>query len=63
MNSQELQKYLRPVLRWWWLILLAMLIGGVSAYLILRQRPLVYISTGTVMIGTALQERNPDSQQ
>lgn len=63
MNSQELQKYLRPVLRWWWLILLAMVIGGVSAYLILRQRPLVYISTGTVMIGTALQERNPDSQQ
>jgi capsular exopolysaccharide synthesis family protein len=63
MNSQELQKYLRPVLRWWWLILLAMVIGGVSAFLILRQRPPVYISTGTVMVGTALQERNPDSQQ
>lgn len=63
MNSQELQKYLRPVLRWWWLIVLAMVIGGVSAYLILRQRPPVYISTGTVMVGTALQERNPDSQQ
>lgn len=63
MNSQELQRYLRPVLRWWWLVLLATVLGGVSAFVLMRQRPPVYISTGTVMVGTALQERNPDSQQ
>ena len=63
MNSRDLQMYLRPLQRWWWLILLAMLIGGVSAFLFLRQRPPSYISSGTVMVGTALQERNPDSQQ
>ena len=63
MNSRDLQMYLRPLQRWWWLILLAMVIGGVSAFLFLRQRPPSYISSGTVMVGTALQERNPDSQQ
>ncbi len=63
MNSRDLQTYLRPLQRWWWLILLAMLIGGASAFLFLRQRPPAYIASGTVMVGTALQERNPDSQQ
>jgi len=63
MNSRELRVYLRPLLRWWWFILLAMVLGAVSAYLLVRQRPPVYFSSGTVMVGTALQERNPDSQQ
>ncbi|BAM01670.1 MULTISPECIES: tyrosine-protein kinase domain-containing protein [Caldilinea] len=63
MNQRELQAYLRPILRWWWLILLAMALAGTSAYIFARMRPDVYIASGTVMVGTALQERNPDSQQ
>lgn len=63
MNNQEFQAYMRPVLRWWWLILLAMLLAGASAFVFARLRPAIYISSGTVMVGTAIQERNPDSQQ
>lgn len=63
MNSRELQLYLRPVLRWWWLILLAALLAGASAFVFVRMRPQVYIASGTVMVGTAIQERNPDTQQ
>lgn len=63
MNNRELQVYLRPIRRWWWLILLSTVLATVSAYIFVRQRPAVYISTGTVMVGTAIQERNPDTQQ
>lgn len=63
MNHRELQIYLRPLLRWWWLILLSALLAGVSAFIFVRLRPPVYIASGTVMVGTAIQERNPDSQQ
>jgi capsular exopolysaccharide synthesis family protein len=63
MNNRELQLYLRPILRWWWLILLAALLAGASAFVFVRLRPPVYIASGTVMVGTAIQERNPDSQQ
>lgn len=63
MSNRELQAYLRPIQRWWWLILLAMVLAGTSAFIFARMRPAVYISSGTVMVGTAIQERNPDSQQ
>lgn len=63
MNNRELQVYLRPLLRWWWLILLSAILAGASAFVFVRLRPPVYIASGTVMVGTAIQERNPDSQQ
>lgn len=63
MDNRELQMYLRPLLRWWWLILLSALLAGASAFVFVRLRPPVYIASGTVMVGTAIQERNPDSQQ
>ena len=63
MNSRELEVYLRPIFRWWWLIVLAAILAAGSAFVFTRLRPPVYIASGTVMIGTALQERNPDSQQ
>jgi capsular exopolysaccharide synthesis family protein len=63
MNSRELQIYLRPLLRWWWLIGLSAVLAAASAFVFVRMRPPVYISSGTVMVGTAIQERNPDTQQ
>ncbi len=63
MNSRELEVYLRPIFRWWWLIVLAAILAAGSAFVFTRLRPPVYIASGTVMIGTAIQERNPDSQQ
>ncbi|MBE2239257.1 MAG: polysaccharide biosynthesis tyrosine autokinase [Caldilineaceae bacterium] len=63
MNNRELQAYLRPILRWWWLIILSALLAAASAFVFVRLRPPVYISSGTVMVGTAIQDRNPDTQQ
>ncbi len=63
MTSRDLEAYLRPIIRWWWLIVLAAVLAAGSAFVFTRLRPPVYIASGTVMIGTAIQERNPDSQQ
>jgi len=63
MTSRDLEAYLRPIIRWWWLIVLAAILAAGSAFVFTRLRPPVYIASGTVMIGTAIQERNPDSQQ
>ncbi|HRW46226.1 MAG: polysaccharide biosynthesis tyrosine autokinase [Caldilinea sp.] len=63
MTSRDFEAYLRPIIRWWWLIALAAILAAGSAFVFTRLRPPVYIASGTVMIGTAIQERNPDSQQ
>ncbi|MGL4651087.1 MAG: hypothetical protein ACRC1H_16905, partial [Caldilineaceae bacterium] len=63
MSIRELKAYARPILRWWWLILLAGILSGASAYLLVRLRPPVYVVTGTLMVGSVMQERNPDANQ
>ncbi|MBW7884355.1 MAG: polysaccharide biosynthesis tyrosine autokinase [Caldilineaceae bacterium] len=63
MATSEFWKYLRPLKRWWWLIVLAGMVAGVSSMAYGLSRPLLYRSTATLMIGSAIQDPNPDNTQ
>lgn len=56
----ELKEYINPLLRWWWLILLATLVAGVFSFLAVSQEPPTYRSSATLMIGRAISDPNPD---
>jgi polysaccharide biosynthesis transport protein len=55
----ELKDYLRPLFRWWWMLLAASLIAGVSTYFYAKQQPLVYQSRTTLVIGSSVYQANP----
>jgi polysaccharide biosynthesis transport protein len=50
----ELEQYLRIFGKYWWLILIIALIGGVSAIYFTSQQPLQYRSTATLLLSPAL---------
>jgi succinoglycan biosynthesis transport protein ExoP len=56
-----LYQYVRPLLRWWWLILISAVIGAVSGYLGARDMPRHYQARTTIMVGQALLNPNPSS--
>jgi succinoglycan biosynthesis transport protein ExoP len=60
---QFLKDYLTPLLKWWWLIILAPLIAAGSAYLFARQLPPVYQAKTTLLIGRAIQDPNPSGNE
>ncbi len=57
----DLWMYIRPLVRWWWLIAICVVIGGASGYLGARLSPRVYQSRTTLMVGQALQNPNPSA--
>lgn len=54
----ELQDYITPLRRWWWLILASVVIATLSAYLATRDLPPVYMARATLLVGTALKSSN-----
>lgn len=54
------KQYIAPIQKWWWLILAATLLAGVSSYLVTRPLPPVYQSKVTLVVGTTISEPNPD---
>lgn len=59
----ELRTYISPLLKWWWLIVLATILAGVSSFLAVRQQPPTYQSRTTLMIGRTIEELNPSGTQ
>ena len=61
--NKEIRKYLRLIVRWWWLLLVSIVVPmGISYYFVSTQ-PDVYQATATVMVGTSLENPNPDLWQ
>jgi non-specific protein-tyrosine kinase len=57
----ELKRFLMPVIRWWWLLLAATIIAAVTSFLsVWRQAP-IYQTQATLMIGSMIQDPNPNS--
>ena len=58
-----LREFVLPLRKWWWLIVLATLLGGVSGYLATRQQPPIYRTRATVMVGNAIDNPNPNGYE
>src|SRR5579859_1057874 len=57
----ELRAYVTPLLKWWWLLLAATLLAAGSSYLAARQQPASYQAHATLMLGSVIQDPNPNS--
>ncbi len=58
-----MKKYIDPILRWWWLIILCTLIAGVTCYLSVRNLPPIYEVHATLNVGSSLNKANPNSSE
>ncbi len=61
MNRETLGQSLKPLVRWWWLILVAAIVAGATSLLYVRMRPDIYQSHGTLIVGSAMRNPNPDN--
>ncbi len=57
----EILEYLRPLRRWWWLIMASVAIATVSALIATRELPPVYLARTTLLVGRAALTDNPDN--
>lgn len=56
----ECQYVLRTMLRWWWVIFLATVTAGSTAFLLSRQERFLYVSRATLQIGNTFESTRPD---
>ena len=59
----ELRRYFYPLMRWWWLLLTATLVAGVFSFVATLQQPPAYQAATTLMIGRAIEDPNPSSNE
>lgn len=59
----ELKKYFYPLIRWWWLLLAATLVAAIASFLVTLQQPPIFQSSTTLMIGRAIADPNPSSNE
>lgn len=60
MNNVDIISYLRPLLKWWWLLAVATLIAAFSSFIYTIKQPPVYQARTTVIVGSTIQDPNPD---
>ena len=59
----NLKDILAPVLKWWWLLVIACIISTSTAVWAVRGIPPVYMARTTLMIGRAIMDPNPSSYE
>lgn len=59
----EIRKYLRIAIRWWWLFLVSAVIPMAVSYYFASQQPDFYQAKATLMVGTSLENPDPDLGQ
>lgn len=59
----ELRRYLYPLRKWWWLLVTATLVAGLSSFLATLRQPPVYQTRTTLMIGRTIEDPNPTNNQ
>ena len=56
----ELRQYFNVIKRWWWLLIVGMIIPMSISYHFLSKQPALYQAKVTLMVGTTLQQLSPD---
>src|SRR5574338_379210 len=59
----NLNTYLRPLIRWWRLILSAAVLATIASAISTLFQPNMYVSRTTLVVGTTILDPNPDSGQ
>ena len=59
----EINAYLRPLIRWWRLVVIVTVLAVVASGVSTMFQPDVYVSRTTLVIGTTILDPNPDSGQ
>ena len=59
----EFKQYIKPLVKWWWLILAATLVASVSSFLATRQQPYNYAASATLLVGRSIQSTNPQDYE
>ena len=59
----ELNKYIFPLRKWWWLVAASTLIAAIFSSLSVLRQPTIYQARTTLMIGTTINNPNPSSNQ
>jgi len=59
----KLTNYIAPLLKWWWLIILASVIAAIPAYVITRPLPPVYMARTTLVVGRTITDPNPSGNE
>jgi polysaccharide biosynthesis transport protein len=57
----DLNKYIFPLRKWWWLVVASTLIAAIFSYLSVLRQPPIYQAHSTLMIGTTINNPNPSS--
>jgi polysaccharide biosynthesis transport protein len=59
----DLNRILKVFLKWWWLLLGAMLLAGISSYFAVSQQAPVYEARTVLMLGRAFENPNPSGNE
>ncbi len=59
----ELKAFIRPLIKWWWLILVSALLAGITSYYAVSQQPPIYQARVTLLIGSAINNPNPSGNE
>ncbi|MCB0213410.1 MAG: polysaccharide biosynthesis tyrosine autokinase, partial [Anaerolineae bacterium] len=59
----ELQQYISIGKKWWWLIVLGVLFGGSTGYVMSQFEPMLYQAEVTMMVGNFVQSANPNASE
>src|SRR5687767_1558914 len=59
----ELNKYIFPLRKWWWLLVASTLIAAIFSSLSTLRQPKIYQARTTLMIGTTINNPNPSSNE
>ena len=59
----ELNKYIFPLRKWWWLVAASTLVAAIFSFLSILLQPPIYQAHTTLMIGTTINDPNPSSNE
>jgi len=59
----DLNKYIFPLRKWWWLLVASTLIAAIFSSLSILRQPTIYQARTTLMIGTTINNPNPSGNE